>query len=143
MELNAEQKEKLQEIGQEFNLRFIILHGSYAKGTPRRGSDLDIAVVGSKNISFNELLKIHGELGGIFGDNRERELDVKSLHGADLLLRYYVSRDGVLLYGDLTDFNEYKAYARRVFEDAKRLFRLEEILLKRQNKLILESLSHA
>lgn len=140
MLLTPEQKKQLKKIGAARELRFIILHGSYAKGITHEGSDLDIAILGKKKILFDELLKIHGDLGDIFGDNRERELDVKSLHGADLLLRHYVTRDGILLYGEETDFNEYKAYARRSFEDAKRLFRLEEIMIKKQNKLILETL---
>ncbi len=141
MEISPEDKTKLEKIGRRHNLRFIILHGSYAKGTPHKGSDLDIAVLGQRRIPFNEILEIHGELGDVFGDNEERELDVKSLHGADLLLRYYVTRDGILLYGDPTGFNEFKAYARRTFEDAQKLFHLEEILLKKQNRLILENLA--
>lgn len=143
MEITAGQKEKLLEIGRAHNLRFIILHGSYAKGAPQKGSDLDVAVLGNKKIGFDEMLQIHGELGDVFGDNEKRELDVKSLHNTDLLLRYYVTRDGILLYGDKTDFNEYKTYARRVFEDTQRLFRLEERLIKKQNKMILDSFIHA
>ena len=142
MTLTSEQKKQVGEIGKAHTLRFIILHGSYAKGTPNKGSDLDIAIVKERRIPFEELLNIHGEFGAIFGDNRERELDVTSLHGADLLLRYYVTRDGLLLYGDPTDFNEFKAYARRSFEDAQKLFRLEEVMLKKQNRLILEKLAH-
>lgn len=138
MELKPEDKNKLGEIGQKYNLRFIILHGSYAKGTPRPGSDLDIAVLGKRRIAFDELLEIHDELADIFGDNQGRELDVKSLHNSDLLLKYYVTRDGMLLFGKETDFNEFKAYARRVFEDAKKLFELEEYLLKKQNQMLLE-----
>lgn len=140
MEITAEQKEQLRTIGERHGLRFIILHGSHAKGTSRQGSDLDIAILGKRYITFDELLAIHGGLGNVFGDNEERELDTKSLHKADLLLRYYITCDGILLYGEDTDFNEYKAYARRVFEDAKGLFRLEEKIIKKQNKLILETL---
>lgn len=62
MELTAEQKEKLQEIGDKFHLRFIILHGSYAKGIPRKGSNLDIAVVGKERIKLDGILTLHGEL---------------------------------------------------------------------------------
>ena len=141
MVIQKDQHKELQEVGRLHNLGFIILHGSYAQGTPRVGSDLDIAIVGKKHIPFDELIEIHGELGAIFGDNRERELDLKTLQGVDPLFRYYVVRDGMLLYGDPTDFNEFKAYARRSFEDAERIFRLEGIILKKQNKLILENLA--
>ena len=140
MDITQEQKEELKKIGDSHNLKFIILHGSYAKGTPHKGSDLDIAILGNKRIPFDTILQIHGELSDIFGDNEERELDLKSLYRADLLLRYYVTRDGILLYGDRTEFNEFKTYARHVFEDAQRLFHLEEQILKRQNRLILQDL---
>lgn len=143
MILDPKQKEQLQKIGDAHELRFIILHGSYAKGIPHEGSDFDIAVLGKRYITFDELLAIHGELGDVFGDNEERELDTKSLHKADLLLRYYVTRDGVLLYGDQTGFNEFKAYAQRVFKDAAKLFQLEEVMVKKQNRLLLESFVHA
>ncbi len=131
--LSQEQKNQLQEIGEKFNLRFIVVHGSYAKGVPHQGSDLDVAVLGYQFIPIDVLLELHGLIAGVFGDNRERELDLKSLHGADPLFRHLVVRDGVLLYGDETDFNEFKTYAMRSFDDARKLFRLEEALIKKQN----------
>lgn len=143
IELNQQQKKQLGDIGEKFNLRFIILHGSYAKGAPHKGSDLDIAVVGQRVISSDDLLALYGGFGEIFGDNRERGLDIKSLHRTDPLFRYYVVRDGVLLYGDKTDFNEFRAYAERSFEDAKGLFELEAVLVKKQNELLLKSFAHA
>lgn len=140
-QLTPDQKRAVDELGRKYNLRFIILHGSFAKGTPHEGSDLDIAVLGNAYLSFDALLKLFGPLGTIVGDNRERELDVKSLHHADPLFRYHVVRDGILLYGDTTDFNEFKAYAARSYEDAEKLFALEEILVKKYNTYLL-SLFH-
>ncbi len=138
--LSQEQKNKLQEIGEKYNLRFIIVHGSYAKGTPHSGSDLDVAVLGRQCMTVDILLELHGLLAGVFGDNRDRELDLKSLHGVDPLFRYLVVRDGVLLYGGETDFNEFKTYAMRSFDDAWKLFQLEEMLIKKQNADLLHVL---
>lgn len=135
--LNSEEQQKIEETGKKYNLRFIILHGSYAKGLQHKDSDLDIAVLGHQYLTFDMLLVLFGPLGNIFGDNHERELDVKSLHGADPLFRYFVVRDGVLLYGDETDFNEFKAYTIHAFEDAQKLFQLEEVLVKKHNKYLL------
>ncbi|MBM3250619.1 MAG: hypothetical protein FJZ07_00020 [Candidatus Nealsonbacteria bacterium] len=104
MELNKEQKQKIKKIGEDFNLKLIILHGSHAKKTLRKGSDLDIAVLGEKSLDFEAELALYSALANIFGDSRERELDVKSLHGVDPFFRYQVMKDGVLLYGSSHDF---------------------------------------
>lgn len=131
MEITAEQKEQLRLIGETYNLHFIILHGSYAKGTPRAGSDLDIAILGKQYIDGNAYLKIFMELEDVFGNSRERELDLKTLHHIDSLFRYQVTRDGMLFYGDRTDYEEFKGYAFRDYMDSYDLRELGEHLLKK------------
>jgi predicted nucleotidyltransferase len=131
MEIIAEQKGQLRAIGEEYNLRFIILHGSYAKGISCPGSDLDIAILGKEYIDGGAYLKIFNALEGVFGNNRERELDVKILHGADPLFRYQVTDRATLLYGDTLDFHEFQAYAFRAFAESKDLRDLEEALLRK------------
>ena len=131
MELAKEQQEKLKEIGRRHDLRFIILHGSYATETPREGSDLDIAVLGNEKIGFDKILELHGEFAGVFGDDPERELDFKTLHGVDPLFRYHVTRDGILLFGNKTDYEEYKAYAYKDYMDSFDLSDLEFALLQK------------
>lgn len=138
MEISSEQKEKLEEIGRSRSLRFIILHGSYAAGTPQPGSDLDIAILGRRHLSFDEVLEIHGELSQIFDDNKERELDLKTLHGVDSLFRYEVTRDGARLYGNQTDYDEFKAYAYRDYVDSSDLRELEFTLLKKSISALTE-----
>lgn len=138
MELTRTQKEKLREIGERHNLRFIILHGSYAAGTPRKGSDVDIAVLGNRRIGFAEVLELHGAFADVFGDSPERELDLKTLHGVDPLFRYQVTRDGVLLFGSATDYEEFKAYAYRDYMDSFDLRELEFALLKKSIQALSE-----
>lgn len=131
LKMSKNQKRRLREIGEKHQLRFIILHGSYATGKEQRGSDLDIALLGKRSIPFETVLEIHGELSDIFGDNWERELDVKTLHHADPLFRYFVVREGVLLYGNPIEYEEFKAYAFRDYMDSKDLRELEETLLRK------------
>ena len=72
----------------------------------------------------------------VFGNNQERELDLKSLHKADLLFCYQVVKTGQLPYGDITDYNKFRAYAFRNFFDSQDLFRLKKHLTKKfQNYL--------
>lgn len=134
MKLTGEQRQKIKKVGKEFNLKLIILYGSYAKETARRGSDLDVAVLGEKPIDLKTELKLYSALAKIFGDNRERELDVKSLHGVDPFFRYQVMKDGVLVYGDLHDFHIFKVYAIRCHQENQKLRKLKEILLKKRQE---------
>ena len=52
MELTKEQKNEIKKIGDKFNLKLMIIHGSYATGKARPGSDLDVAVFGEKPTPF-------------------------------------------------------------------------------------------
>jgi len=131
MQLTQEQQQKIEEVGKKYSLKFILLHGSFATDKVKTGSDLDIALLGEKFIEFEELLAIYSDLADIFGDNPQRELDIKSLHKADPLFCYQVAKDSKLLYGDLTDFNEFKAYAFSNYFDSKDLFHLEKILIQK------------
>lgn len=136
MNLTREQKRKIEGIGKKFNLRLILLHGSFARGKNKFGSDLDVAVLGKKTIEFKKLLKIHGDLADVFGDNQEQEIDLKSLHDANPLFRYEVMRHSILLYGKHCDYYSFKAYAFRDFQDSYSLFNLlDKIIAKRQEYL--------
>jgi len=114
MHLTQEQQQNIDGVGRKYCLKFILIHGSYATGKMKTGSDL----------------------AEIFGDNPRRELDIKSLHKADPLFCYQVAKDSQLIYGDPTDFNEFKAHAFSNYFDSKDLFHLEEILIQKfQNYL--------
>ncbi|MFH1564673.1 MAG: nucleotidyltransferase domain-containing protein, partial [bacterium] len=110
MKLTKEQQNQVNKIGRKYDLKFILIYGSFATNNARPGSDFDVAVLGNKEIGFKTLLAIHGELSGVFGDNKDRELDLKSLHGAGTLFLRHVTRDGILIYGNQTDFYNFQAY---------------------------------
>lgn len=129
MDLTQSQKQKIEEVGKAHNLKLILLHGSYVNGKARKDSDLDIAFLGKKPIDFREQLEIHAELAGVFGDSRERELDTKSLHRRDPLFVYQVAKNSQLLFGDVSDYNEFRAYAFKNYFDSQDLFRLEKKLI--------------
>ena len=139
MKITQEEKLKAREVAEKYGLKFIILHGSYATGKIHPGSDLDVAILGESKIVLDQYLAIHGALADIFGDNKERELDLKDLWGADPLFKYYVLRDSLLFYGNITEFNEFKAYVFRQFDLLQDILQLEETLIKKQNKLLCQS----
>ena len=136
MRITTDQKQKIKEIGGKYNLKLILLHGSFATGKNKIGSDLDIAVLGNKPIEFKKILEIHYDLAKIFGDDQKRELDLKSLHNINPLFRFEVMRDSILLYGKLFDYFSFKAYAFRDFQDSQDLFNLlGRMIAKRQKYL--------
>lgn len=131
MNINRRQKEQIQSIGKRYMLKLMLLHGSYATGKERKGSDLDIALSGKELLEWEVFSKIFGELETVFGNTKDRELDVKSLDKADALFLYQVMKDSVLLYGSSWDYWELKTYAIRNYWDHAPIFKLEEILIKK------------
>ena len=142
MYLTQGQQHKIKKVGRKYRLRFLLLHGSYATGKVKTGSDLDIALLREKLIEFEELLAIYSDLAEVFGDEPQRELDIKSLHKADPLFCYQVVKDSQLLYGDLTDFNEFKAYAFSNYFDSKDLFHLEKTLIQKFQNYLNQKYGH-
>ncbi|OGH70718.1 MAG: hypothetical protein A3C90_02890 [Candidatus Magasanikbacteria bacterium RIFCSPHIGHO2_02_FULL_51_14] len=122
--LTYDQKQ-LETAAKTHRLKFVILHGSYARGQARKDSDIDIAVLGDAPIEFETLMKLQGAFENIFAPREGQEMDVKSLHRADPLFLHEVVRDGALLFGDPLEYEEFRAYARRAYEDAEPLFRLQ------------------
>lgn len=131
-----EKDKNIAEVGKKYDLKLILLHGSYASGKNRFGSDLDIAILGKKPVKFDELLTIYSDLANIFGNNLQQELDVKSLHKTDPLFCYQVANNSKLLYGKLIDYSEFKAYAFSNFFDSRDLFKLEKILIDKFQKYL-------
>lgn len=122
-------KPKIDKIAGKYGLKLAILFGSQATGKAHQGSDVDIAVLGEKKLSFEDIISLNNELAEVF---QVREIDVKSLHNSDPLFRYQVMRDGKLLYGKNYDYYSFKAYAFRDFIDSRDLLNLKEIMVKKR-----------
>lgn len=131
MIITAKQKKKIEEIGEKHNLKLILLYGSYVNGKNQKESDLDVAVLGNNPVTFEQLLSIHSDMAEVFGNNRERELDINTLHRIDLLFRYQITQNSQLLYGDLTDYNNFRAYAFSSYFDSRDLLNLEKTLVEK------------
>lgn len=131
MKITKEQQEQINKIGEKYQLRFIIIHGSYASGEEKKGSDLDVAILGREKVEFSRLLAIHGEMGRIFGDNKTRELDLKTLHDKDPLFIFQAVSKGMLIYGDKHDYSFFEALSIRKYLSNNKIFKLEDILIKK------------
>jgi len=136
LNLTELQKKKIKEIGEKHGLKLLLLHGSYATGNERKDSDIDIAALGRNKLDYKILSKMYSELENLFIDDLDKELDFKSLHGADPYFIYKVAKDSQLLFGGQMDYDEFRAYAYRVYFDSKGLRELEKrMVTKYQNYL--------
>ncbi len=97
--LTEKDMEMIRDIGLKYGLKLILLHGSYADGTAKPESDLDIAILGHKQITREEFVKIHNDFSEDFYDNHDIDLDLKTLHRADPLFCYQVAKNSRLLFG--------------------------------------------
>lgn len=130
------QEKKIKKVGEKYDLKLLLLHGSYATGGKRKDSDIDIAALGKVRLDSKTLAKIYFELENIFVDNLDKELDFKSLHGADPYFIYKVAMDSQLLFGKPVEYDEFRAYALRIYLDSKDLRRLEKKMVRKyQNYL--------
>ena len=76
----------------------------------------------------------------IFSTNEDK-IDLTDLSNANILLRYEITRNGILLFGDSQDYEELKAFSFRDYMDAKSLFELESIIIKKRLSFIKERLA--
>ena len=122
-------KPEIGKLAKEHNLSLVLLYGSQANGNIRTDSDIDIAVLGTKPISTDDLISLNNDFAQIFKVN---EIDIKSLHNTGPLFRYQVMQNSVLLYGRNYDYLTFKSYAFRDYHDSKDLFRLKEVLIRKR-----------
>ena len=129
MDISKQQKKKLRKISQEFGLDFIILHGSKAANRLlTKDSDLDIAIYKRRGIKADQFFEIYSQIAQVFSGE---DVDIKTLNAKAPLFKYQVVRDGMLLFGDRTAYNEFKAFIFKEYFDSASLFLLEKQLLKK------------
>ena len=141
---------KLNKFCIENGIKFVVLFGSRAKEARgekvliREDSDFDVAVLTSdgKNIrdgmdSYNNIMFGLSEIFNI----PDFKMDLTNLNNANILLRYEITSQGKLLYGDTTEYEELKAFAFRDYIDARPLFDLEDFLIQKRQNLIAKALA--
>ena len=134
--------EKLDRVCRNFRIRLLILFGSRATSPPliTPESDLDLAVLLNPEQPANRFIECIQDLFELFS---LYDADIALLNYTDPLFRYEVMKDGVLLFGDLDDFLEYRAFAFRDFMDSKDLRDLEEQLYNKKMAYIRKELDEA
>ncbi|MEW5940881.1 MAG: nucleotidyltransferase domain-containing protein [Chloroflexota bacterium] len=110
-------REDLQPIAKRFGLRLIVLFGSAARGRTHADSDMDIAVLAERPLTFNQRLKLWSALSPLFS----RDVDLAVLNFAAPLLKFQVARDGkVLFQQNPFAWDNWKSYAFRQYWDTEK-----------------------
>jgi predicted nucleotidyltransferase len=104
-----------------------VIFGSRAKGRSRRGSDLDLAFLGSNPRRPPDRFRLWGDLTSLFGTEA---IDLLDLRAADPLAAYEAFRGGKLLYEkEYGLFAARYSYAARLFADTRKFRDAEETYL--------------
>ncbi len=133
-------EKSIQKIGQEIathHLVFVVLFGSVAHGNGSEGSDIDIAVLRKdrKPLSYSQFREIINACSEVLAGSFSK-IDLVDLATANILLRYEITAEGMLLFGNGEEYENYRIFALRDYRDANSLRRLEELLIeKRQGEL--------
>ncbi|MEK7657937.1 MAG: nucleotidyltransferase domain-containing protein [Patescibacteria group bacterium] len=136
-------KSEIYKFAQKYGIKFIILFGSQVKETLKKESDFDVAISLNNGRSIFDDSKLYSELLENFShvfNAKEDKIDLTDLDKVNILLRYDVTSGGKLLYGDENNYAQYRAFAFREYIDAKPLFRLEDYLINKRQRLINEAL---
>lgn len=100
--LTNEIKEQLiEKVKQEVNPAFIILFGSFAKGTVREESDIDLAYFSNKQLSSYDRFLLSNELALI----GERDVDLVDIKEIDTVFTMQIFAHGIPIY--IQDDNEF------------------------------------
>jgi len=123
----TKQKLKITKIAKKFQLKLVVIFGSFASGKNKKDSDLDIAILGSKDVSLKEQINLINELSRVFN----RNIDLSVLNKANPLLLFEASKNSILLYGSREDFLKFKLYAFNAYNDYAPYFEMEQNLNKK------------
>jgi predicted nucleotidyltransferase len=139
-------KSKIKKIAEKYDIKFVVLFGSQADLLKilKKDSDFDVAVFLKGKRAFFADANLYGDLlnefSKLFNVDDSIKIDLTDLGRANILLRYEITSNGLLLYGDGDEYAQFRAFAFRDYHDARPLFALESFLIKKRQRLIKEAL---
>lgn len=137
-------EQKLAEYAKQKDIKFIVLFGSQSVGAAGEQSDFDVAVFLKNEKDFFGDFDLYSDLldnlSKILDINMDK-LDLTDLAKANILLRYEITSKGELIFGNEDSYADYRAFAFRDYIDAKPLFDLEDLLIKKRQSLIKQTIT--
>ena len=124
-------KPKIAELAEKYDLKLVVLFGSQVTGKTHKESDVDVAYLSERKLSFSEEAFLNTDLTEVFRNDAVSLVDLKR---ASPLLQKQVVMNAIVVYEKTPHlFIEAFLYALRVYEEAQLLFDLREHYL--QNKI--------
>lgn len=127
MKISKEQRKAVQKIAEKYNLKLVMLFGSFASGKTHKNSDLDIAVMGEKKIDFKEQIKLINNFSQVF----KRDVDLSIINAANPLLLFQISKNAKIIFGSRQDFHKFRIYSFHRYNDYLPYFKMEADLNKK------------
>lgn len=103
------QQQLIESLKQHVQPDFIILFGSFAKGTARDESDIDLAYFSKQQVSSYERFILAGDLAAI----ANREVDLVDLKQIDTVFTMQIFEQGIPIY--ILDRNEFTRQKMRAY----------------------------
>lgn len=123
-------KNKIAEIAKCYNLTLVVLFGSQVTGFTHKESDVDVAYMSDRKLSFYDETLLNTELTEVF---RNDKVSLVNLKTASPLLLKQIVMNAIVLYEQAPHlFTETFLYILRVYEDAKPIFDLRAHYLSRK-----------
>lgn len=122
MQIKIDEKlyENIKKIAEKYGLGLVLLFGSQSNNRTHRESDIDIAYLPDKALTFDQEVYLNYEFTNIF---RCDKVDTVNLKKTKPLLMYAIfRRPKILFQGDNKIFFEYRSYAFKKYIEAKSLF---------------------
>ncbi|MDO8555153.1 MAG: nucleotidyltransferase domain-containing protein [bacterium] len=141
--MSMKNEQKLAEYAEEKAIKFIVLFGSRAFSAETKESDYDVAIFLKHDKDFFADFGLYSDMLDYLSKILQigmNELDLTDMAKANILLRYEITSKGKLLYGNKDEYAEFQAFAFRDYIDAKPLFDLEGLLIKKRQELIKQAI---
>jgi len=122
---------KLNDIINKYNLKLLLIFGSYNTGRFTKQSDIDLAYLSGRILEFNEEMELMRDIIIYFGRDG---IDLVNLRKADPLLSYQIACNSKVLYEEDNSYMLFKMKASAMYADTKHLRELRRNFLKEKLK---------
>ena len=123
-------KKKIADIAKCHKLTLVVLFGSQATGFTHKESDVDVAYMSDRKLSFHDEVLLNTKLTEVF---RNDKVSLVNLKTASPLLLKQIVMNGIALFEKSPHlFTELFIYALRMYEEAAPIFDLREHYLRRK-----------
>lgn len=124
----TKQKQQINQLAEKYHLKMILLFGSRVKNKINKESDIDIAVLPEKKLTFNSEIMINYELTQIL---RSEKIDLVNLQKAPPLLMKEIIENNEMLYEISPGiYDRFELYVLQRNAEAKPLYQIHKQVLE-------------